>query len=1260
MKTTTAILLMLSQLVGTLRVMAQTPETHSFLNLNRAIPDGDSSGLSDMESVSSTIGSLGAVRVKLHIAGEFNGDLYVYLRHIHGNTTNFCVLLNRVGRTASNPSGYADPGLDVTFDQIAANGNIHTYQAVTNLPDGAPLTGTWQPDGRNVDPANVLDTTPSTTTLSSFSGTPGSGEWTLYLADLATGGTNQLVSWELELNGIQTPTVTWAAPADITYGTALGSSQLNASTPVPGTFTYSPPAGTVLNAGNDQILTAVFTPTDTGSYLPVTNTVSLNVLPAPLTITAQSKTSIYGAALPELTAQYSGFVNGDTTNDFDVQAVLHTTAIAGSPAGDYPITVDGASDANYQFTYVAATLTINKKALTVAAQNQSKTYGQSDPAFTVSYSGFITGENASDLGGTLTFSRASGEAVGTYTVTPGGLTSINYAISYQNGTLTINRKALTVTAVDQSKTYGDADPAFTASYAGFITGEDSSDLGGTLTFSRASGEAVGTYAITPAGLTSPNYSISFQTGTLTINQKALTVTAVNKTKTYGDTDPTFTASYSGFITGEDASDLGGTLTFSRAPGETAGTYAITPAGLTSPNYAISYQNGTLTINPKALTVTAQDKTKTYGDTDPAFTATYSGFISGENSSVLGGTLTFSRASGEAAGTYAIMPAGLTSPNYAISFQTGTLTINPKTLTVTAVDESKTYGAADPTFTATYSGFISGENSSVLGGTLTFSRAPGEAVGTYAITPAGLTSLNYSISYQPGTLTINRKALTVTAVDKSKTYGDADPAFAANYSGFISGEDASDLGGTLTFSRASGEDVGTYSITPAGLTSPNYSISYQPGTLTINRKALTVTAVDKSKTYGDADPAFTANYSGFITGENASVLSGTLTFSRAPGEAVGTYAITPAGLTSPNYSISFQNGNLTINQKTLTVSAQDKSKTYGQTDPTFTATYSGFISGENASVLGGTLTFSRAPGEAVGTYAISPAGLTSLNYAINFQNGTLTINKAGTTGLVSSLANPALPGQNVQFTCTLSAIAPGAGTPTGTVQFKVDGVNAGSPAALSGGTALYSTTSLAVGTHSVTAEYAGDGNFTGSTSSLSPQQLINTPPVAAADTIERWPDSGVKVAVTTLLGNDTDADGDAISLVSVSPTSDHDGSVSLSNGWVFYQPPAGFTNADAFTYTISDGRGDPVTGQVNVDIIPSEMPSPNLTISDLGSGSFLIQGDGIPGRTYRIQYTENVNLTDWHDLGSSTADEFGTFQYTDSNVSAARWYRSVYP
>jgi hypothetical protein len=273
---------------------------------------------------------------------------------------------------------------------------------------------------------------------------------------------------------------------------------------------------------------------------------------------------------------------------------------------------------------------------------------------------------------------------------------------------------------------------------------------------------------------------------------------------------------------------------------------------------------------------------------------------------------------------------------------------------------------------------------------------------------------------------------------------------------------------------------------------------------------------------------------------------------------------------------------------------------------------------------------------------------------------LTITQSSSSGVVVSSANPALPGTNVTFTMTISAVAPGAGTPTGTVDFRIDGSVIGS-GTLSGGVATFTTNTLALGSHTVVAEYAGDLNFTGTTNSLAQNQVINTPPVAGNDTIERNPLTSVKVRLSTLLANDSDADSDPLN-ITVSSTSASNATIRVSGAFVFYTPPVGFTNADSFTYTITDGRGGSATGMVTVAIHVDNEPSQNLTITALGGDLFRIEGSGIPGRTYRLQYSDTIAPFTWQDIvgGSVTADSIGKFEYTDTSTAPMRFYRSVSP
>src|SRR5262249_34375925 len=202
-----------------------------------------------------------------------------------------------------------------------------------------------------------------------------------------------------------------------------------------------------------------------------------------------------------------------------------------------------------------------------------------------------------------------------------------------------------------------------------------------------------------------------------------------------------------------------------------GTYAITASGAASSNYTLTYVNGTLTVTAATLTITANDKSKVYGTANPALTVSYAGFVNGDTVASLttpaSVSTTATAASG--AGTYPIEASGGVSSNtnYTLSYVAGTLTVTKAALTVTASDASRAYGAANPTLTANYAGFVNGDTVASLTTppALSTSATAASAVGTYAITAAGGASPNYTFTYVNGTLTVTAATLTITANDK---------------------------------------------------------------------------------------------------------------------------------------------------------------------------------------------------------------------------------------------------------------------------------------------------------------------------------------------------------------------------------------------------------------------------------------------------------------------------------------------------------------
>ena len=226
---------------------------------------------------------------------------------------------------------------------------------------------------------------------------------------------------------VTTPTITWATPAAITYGTALSATQLDAvatnltntnngnipGSPVAGTYSYSPALGTVLTAG-PQTLSVTFTPTDTIDYTTAMTTVQLTVNPAPLTVTANNANMTVGSAVPTLTASYSGFENGDTSSVLSGAPSLTTTATSSSPAGTYPITaaLGTLSAANYSFVFVNGTLSVVQaptEVLTTTAVLSGSAAGGYTALVTVTNSG--TGDATNAMLTSATLGSAAGSVI---------------------------------------------------------------------------------------------------------------------------------------------------------------------------------------------------------------------------------------------------------------------------------------------------------------------------------------------------------------------------------------------------------------------------------------------------------------------------------------------------------------------------------------------------------------------------------------------------------------------------------------------------------------------------------------------------------------------------------------------------------------------------------------------------------------------------------------------------------------------------------
>jgi probable HAF family extracellular repeat protein len=723
----------------------------------------------------------------------------------------------------------------------------------------------------------------------------------------------------------------------------------------------------------------------TVAVTPATTTMTESVAPSSVT---------YGtaASVTVAVASPAGAVPGNVTLSVDGGAASTMALSNGSaafslgilPAGNHTLTAGFAAQGNFLSSSAQATLVVNQAPATVTANAASKSYGSTDPALTATETGFISADAATIA---LSATRASGESAGTYAITPSasGAALANYKVTYVPATFTINKATAIVTATAASKTYGAVDPTLSATETGFTTA-DAATI--TLNATRAAGESAGTYTITPSatGAALSNYSVTYTPATFTINTASATITAAAAGKTYGAADPSLTATEAGF-TAADAATI--TLSATRAPGESAGTYVITPAaaGAALANYSVTHAPATFTINKATATVTATASSKTYGSADPALTATESGFTATDAATI---ALSAVRAAGESIGTYTITPSasGAALANYSVTYAPATFTINKASATVTAAAASKTYGTTDPSLTTTETGFTTADAATIP---LSATRAPGESAGTYVITPSatGAALANYSVTYTPATFTINKASATVTATASSKTYGSADPSLSATETGFTTG-DATAI--ALSATRAAGENVGAYTITPSasGAALANYSVTYATATFTIDKATATVTLSNLTQTYAGVALNPTA----------VTVPSGlAIAWTGAPDTGTGSYAVT-ATVSNPNYTGS-NSGTFVINPPKLTITANNATKVFGTVNPTLTWTTTGFVNGENNSVFTSTptCTTTATTTSPIGSYPITCSGGAAKNYSFTYVAGTLTIT-GNSTGALS--------------------------------------------------------------------------------------------------------------------------------------------------------------------------------------------------------------------------------------------------------------------
>ena len=265
--------------------------------------------------------------------------------------------------------------------------------------------------------------------------------------------------------------------------------------------------------------------------------------------------------------------------------------------------------------------------------------------------------------------------------------------------------------------------------------------------------------------------------------------------------------------------------------------------VTKKNFDTISGSATVAITPARLTVTAESRNVTYKDEPPVYSSTFEGFVNGENTEVLGGTLSYecAYAAGSDVDEYKIIPSGLTAENgnYEITYQPGKLTVSQAKpeFELRNLDQLNRVYDAKNTAPEAWTDSDGNMTVTIKKGSEILTEAPMNA-GTYTVEVHTEAGKNYEAGSQTFSFEIKKAPLSVKAVDQNVTVGDAIPEYKVLYEGFAGTDTADVLNGSLQFTCEYAPDsaAGDYAIQPSGLTSENYEIHFENGTLHAVRRA----------------------------------------------------------------------------------------------------------------------------------------------------------------------------------------------------------------------------------------------------------------------------------------------------------------------------------------------------------------------------------------------------------------------------------------
>ena len=951
--------------------------------------------------------------------------------------------------TYSPPLGTVlDAGTQTLTVNVAATGDYSAAsQSVTINVLKATQTITWSDPGpitygTALGPVQLNATAQGPLTYSPPSGTKldaGPAQALTVTAAETTNYNQATMTVHITVSKL-TPAIQWNTPAPILYGTALGNMQLNATVLTgggvspSGALTYSPAAGTVLDAGNGQALTV--TSAETSNYNSAMATVSIDVLKASQPIQWSNPADIvYGTALGA--AQLNAVAGSALTYNPPAGTILN----AGQ---NQTLTVTAAATANFDVTTKSVSINVSKAEQSIDWNNPvAIVYGTPLGA---------TQLNATALGA-LTYIPAAGTVLD---AGPNQTLTVNAAATQNYNAAT---KSVSIDVLKASQTIQWSNPADIIYGTPLGAAQLNATAQGALTYSPAAG------TILNAG----------QNQTLTVNAAATTnYNAASKSVSINVSKADQTIDWN-----NPAAIVYGTpLGAAQLNATASGALTYTPAAGTILNAG---PNQTLTANAaatqnynaatKSVSIDVLKASQTIQWSNPADIVYGTALGGAQLNAVAEGALTYTPAAGT------ILDAGLNQILTVTAAETANFDSATKSV---SINVSK----ADQTITWNNPATI------VYGTPLGTAQLNATAQGPLTYTPPTGTVLDAGLNQ---TLTVNAaatqnynaatKSVSIDVLKASQTIQWSNPADIVYGTPLGAAQLNAVAPGALTYIPAAGTILNAgqnQTLTVSAAATANYDPATASVVINVSKATpIIVWSNPAAITYGT--PLSGVQLNAVVNGG-----AGALTYTPPAGTlllAGVQQTLHAAVAATDNFTNATADVKIDVNPAPLTITADDKSRTFGDDNPPLTATYSGFVNadGPGALTVPVKLQTAAVSSSPIGNYAITASDATSSNYAIHFVDGTLTIHTLASR--ITAAPSTVQYSDSVQLTASVTPASAGGRSQSGTVAFAIDGTPAGSSALDASGSASVSVRiTRAPGSYSVTAVFTtSDNNFGGASS-----------------------------------------------------------------------------------------------------------------------------------------------------------------------------------